>query len=201
MFASVFGAEERDKRSLAELCGWLCPTLGVDLFCGDPGKEPRQVLSASDWTSLSGRDLVARILPSAGAELLSLAENLRPLWGASGELVGRAYVFEENSREASPMTFKIGNAGIVTVGGLRSNSLSGIAGVLVGKPMRAARDFALPLVEKEEVKRWATEQAVLLGKSFTDPYRLSRYASVISGCTAETGPLPVARAERGGMTT
>lgn len=201
LFASIFGAEKRNDRTLAELCGWLCPTLDVDLFCQETEKEQRQqVLSASDWTRLSGRDLVARILPSAGSEILDLAVNLRPLTGPSGEVIGRAYIFEEQSNDISPTTVKIGNAGLVTVGGLRSNSVDGIAGVLLGRPMRAARDFALPLVEQVEVKRWAEEQADLLRKSFDDPYLLSRYATIVRGCTANPEPLPVALGQRGWMT-
>jgi hypothetical protein len=55
------------------------------------------------------------------------------------------------------------DAGDVAVGGLRSMGLKQIAGVLVGRPERAARDLATPVVSGAALSRWATAQATLMG--------------------------------------
>ena len=77
-------------------------------------------------------------------------------------------------------------SGVVTVGGLTACGLSGIAGALVGIPMRASRDSAKPAVEDKELRRWATEQAELVPKLWQEPdlqAACGRYIKILGGET------------------
>ena len=44
----------RHKRSLSDICGWLCPTLDANLWVEVNGK-PRSVVKSFDWKHLTAR--------------------------------------------------------------------------------------------------------------------------------------------------
>jgi len=121
----------------------------------------------------------------------SLAPNLRVLSDESGQPVGRVAV-APNFRRAD-----IRSLGVVTVGGLRSNELSGIAGVLVGRSVKASRDLAVPLVSTSEIARWAAGQELLVAATIADPEALSECAGTIWFCGATPKSLPVAQDRTG----
>ena len=192
---------EEDKRTLAALCEKLCPTLDVDLLAEQDG-DTRKVIEGGDWISIGALEFLKR-LPSLRSherespEDLDLfrsraAENLRLLYDIEGNAVGRALV---TVGYASHGDHGVDLSGVVTVGGLTACGLSGIAGALVGIPMRASRDVAKPAVDDDELRRWATEQAGLVSSLWEEPNlqaACSRYIKILGG---DTKKLPICKTQ------
>jgi hypothetical protein len=122
----------------------------------------------------------------------TLSPNLRPLKGPDGEVVGRACV--------NPVEGPYERVGAITVGGLRTASVAGLAGIFKGTAVRATRDAAAPVVEESELQSWASEQAAIAAASFDDPGLLSRCAAIIRACGGDVKALPVAYSSRGWLT-
>jgi len=173
--------EPRLWPNLEQLCLSLCPALDTNLFIDKSSEQPNtdgsststQLIQANDWINGDGKELLRRVWMDyynfdslRSPELLdALAGAMRPLRQGE-EVIGRACLFDWN------LGFELfGTAnyrtGCVTVGGLRAAEIVGFAGVLVGQPTRAARDEAIPIVDAEELARWATEQATLFAQATT----------------------------------
>jgi hypothetical protein len=188
----LLGHRHASRQSLHGLCAWLCPTLDVNVAVNANG-EVREVIGANDWFELSPRDLRARLGDEDSDEeetLLELDECVRPLYGPGGELVGRAVVDlgrHRRVRDEPPRW-----PGVVSIGGLRSTSLSALGGILVGRSERAARDVGVPVVTLEELTRWAEEQAALLQALPKDPEEEKEIASVVTRCGGDTKELKIA---------
>ena len=177
---------------LQDICAWLCPSIDVDFYVEIEGEERKKVISASDWITMDGRDLLERIeLFSDNEPFVYYAEalrnNLRILKNSTGELVGRACISKTD----------LLNYGVVTVGGLRVCSLGGISGILVGMPTTAARNEAKPVVECDKLSSWASEQSDLVQKTFDKPKDLEWCGEVIRACFGKTGNLPIAFSSNG----
>ena len=87
-------------------------------------------------------------------------------------------------------------AGVLTVGGLRASNINGLLGVLVGRPLRAARDVAVPVVEDDVLAEWATEQAHIAASTWPEN-ELIEFAIRVRALGGATGPLPIAYSSRG----
>jgi hypothetical protein len=83
--------------------------------------------------------------------------------------------------------------GVVTIGGLKSCPLSHIAGILKGRSKRISRDLAVPIVEKNALAEWATQQANLVPNLYDNPKELAFCAQIIWMCSGHPGDLPVIR--------
>ncbi len=86
-------------------CTWLCPALDTNLFAQRRDESRTTVLRASDWKTLSDKDLVHRLIPGdleegrdedddtdefSRSELIRvIISMLRPLYDFEGNLVGR----------------------------------------------------------------------------------------------------------------
>jgi hypothetical protein len=124
------------------------------------------------------------------AELAERASrNLRLLRSREGEVIGRACI----TPGWIPMSRRYHLRGVVTVGGLQGCALTGIAGFLVGNATRASRDEAVPLVEKHELARWASEQSELVSDVWNDVEEQQSCAQYIRLCGGETRALPIAQ--------
>lgn len=137
--------------SLSDMCAWMCPAIDVNLFVQEKG-SPSLVITAGDWRFIDGEKLLRRIsAPNAsdsaseiGLGVAELGRNLRMLKDEQGTIVGRAALsIRSHSLHFHSDSDDDFMTGIVTVGGLRSTRLSGVPGVMVGEPMRAARDDAV----------------------------------------------------------
>ena len=189
-----------EKWSFEDDCSWLCPSIDANLILEDENGSHRKIISASDWTTVDGITLLKRIIRPKNIDdqsfqdnLNILKNNLQILKNSSGEIVGRACIFNTNhSHEKYFYT-----DGIVTVGGFRASELSGIVGILLGEPYRASRDIAIPIIEQNKLNEWATEQAGLIIKVLSDHKRLSNIASVIKRLGGYTGDLPIALSSKG----
>jgi hypothetical protein len=185
------------NRTLASICEELCPTLDVDLHI-EEDRSTQIVVGGGDWNTMDAYEFLKR-LPivdhdkSLSDEELDLfrrkaAGNLRPLRNKDGSNVGRALVtvgYATRGRHEADLS------GVVTVGGLTACGLSGIAGALVGVPMRASRDVAKPIVEDEELRRWATEQADLIPALWEDSNCQAACATYIRLLGGDTRDLPI----------
>jgi hypothetical protein len=102
----TFGGSDRSMQvqreqgwTLADLCRWLCPTIDVDLNVTE-GEDFVQVVSARDWQTMSNEELMRRLLfADINSELFlrsefcqQLCRNLRPIYDAKHQMIGRACV-------------------------------------------------------------------------------------------------------------
>lgn len=173
------------KLSLSRVVAALAPSLDVGLISGDD-ESVRLVVKAGDWLDIGDAELLGRLdfenEKSAAASKVTL---MRPLKNANGEVFGRATISPDSHWNAEP--------GWVTVSGLRANRLSNVKGVLAGEATTAARDVAFPLVPKDVLAAWATEQAQLLLTTRLDDERKAKAAETVLVCGGEIGELPIVR--------
>ena len=190
----LYDRYRKAPRKLSGICSELCPALEVDLFVEVDGVSQR-VIQGGDWQTLDAFEFLKRMPVLDWEHKFShedvdvfrrkAADNLRLLWDTSGNIIGRALV------TAGHLGSHIDLAGIVTIGGLKSCTLSGIAGVLVGVPLRASRDAAKPIVETDELKRWAQEQCALVPSLWEKEKTQAECAQYIRRLGGDTGDLPI----------
>jgi hypothetical protein len=194
----MLSAAGEETVSLEALCGWLSPALDVDLSV-----EGNPVVRANDWLELPGGKLIERIAAGnrevRGAEghLALVASNLALIRNPDGSVVGRAALLPLDH----PGGFRLHGNAIVTVGGMRSMSLTGVAGVLVGEATTVTRDEAKPIVAPKALAEWATEQAQIALSSGLSESILAELADFVVGCGGEVGTLPIAHSADGWLRT
>ena len=193
------GSDLRRPWTLEERCAWLCPALDVNLYV--ERKEKRLVVGVSDWISIKGSKLIQRLVgPSAmnrKAEVATLTAAIEPklriMRNSSGEVVGRACVFRKTSTKKRRFDeFVEPFYGVVTVGGFRSCEVSGICGVLVGKPHTAARNIGVPLAGLNVLEVWASEQAGLIVRDSLGSEDQSDCAAIVRALGGSTQKLHIA---------
>jgi hypothetical protein len=190
--------------TLEERCAWLCPTLDVNLYVEQ--KKKTLVVGASDWITIKGSKLLQRFWgpniskksPEVIALLKMIEPNLRLMKSVSGEVVGRACVsvMSHNRKDFSNVYGHV-TSGVVTIGGFRSCELSGICGVLVGRPHTAARNIGVPVADLDTFQPWASEQAELIFKDSLDSEYQSDCASTIRALHGSTQKLHIAEGKGG----
>ncbi|MEC3957122.1 ATP-binding protein [Nocardia sp. CDC153] len=194
-----------DSQKLADECARLFPTLDIQLQVGTPEEGFIVSVRPNDWETLSPsglRDRLARD-PARLESLLFSESNLSNLYDGE-KIVGRLSLLVRHGDiadvEAADVTY-MDTGSVITVGGASSNtSIRGAVGVLLGEPMRAARDTATPIVSDEELARWASDQASLvyaLKPSIAEQLRCSAWLASVGG---NPGPLVVAQSRIGAMT-
>ena len=197
----LLSAVGEDAVSLETLCGWLCPALDVDLYVDGAGEEP--VVRANDWLELPGMELVKRIgagnreIRGTEGHLALVASNLTLIHNPDGSLVGRVALLPLDH----PGGFRLHGNAVVTVGGLRSMNLTGVAGILVGEPTTVTRDAAKPTVAPEALGRWATEQGGIAMRSDLPDAVLAELADFVFAFEGDVGDLPVASSAEGWLRT
>ncbi|MFL6260071.1 MAG: hypothetical protein ACJ76Y_10190 [Thermoanaerobaculia bacterium] len=163
------------------LCSWLAPTLDVDLYVD--GKDgSRCVVVASDWATMDGAKLLARLSHGQIEPHMQIfSPFLQLIKDSSEHYQGRAAIFY------SPQA-------LITVGGFRaSTSRLGLLGVLLGSGDRASRDAAMPLVDDDSLAEWASEQASLVAKGNFDPYHKLLCSNTVLELQGDPGDLYVAK--------
>ena len=188
---------KRPYRDLSELCVSLCPALEVDLNVEEEDVL-KHVIKGGDWKTMDAYGFLRRIpilaqhddITGEDIELFcqKAAPSVRTLKDENGEVVGRALItvgFAHEERNRTDLY------GVVTIGGLTACRLTGIAGVLSGKSMRASRDTAKPIVADNELKVWAEGQNTLVPKLWDDPKDQVACAKYIRLCGGHTGDLPI----------
>ena len=79
----------------------------------------------------------------------------------------------------------------MTIAGLRASELDNVQGILLGEAITAARDSAQPLVPKEVLAQWASEQARLICNSVRDEEHQAMSAEVVLECGGDIGELKI----------
>ena len=189
--------------SLAQLCKEVGPALPVTLVCHQ-NSATTLVVTGADWLDCPGEELFKRTYNRMTYEtedyggdacqdfIVKAAANLRILREADGTAVGRACIaLEVRNTNSSMPTASL--CGTVTIGGLAACRLYGIVGVLAGISERAARDSATPVVFRQTLSAWATEQASLVAALYEDPSDQVNCAEIVWRCGGETLDLPIAR--------
>ena len=184
---------------LREYCAWLCPSLDVDLCVRFEGGPEVIAVTASDWVSMQGEELLRRIWwrnrdyrPYTLSEAAKLLRVIRDEEGRSVGRVGFAPFLTGINMWSS--------TGVVTVGGLRSCGVSLIAGILIGEPSRIARDEARPVVHLDVLADWASHQADLLQKVDPQPEYLIGVVNRLIQCGGDPKGLPVGISSAGQTT-
>lgn len=189
-------------KDLEKTCIYLCPSIDVNIYIETNGYGKKLIIRSSDWIDIKDEELLKRIWIFVDEHegekdnfIKSLDGNLRSVRDSSGNVVlracisyGRAYL-----KEKYFLDFK----GTVTVGGLRSSGLYGILGILTGNAISASRDSAIPLVDKNELAKWSSEQADLIPNSVNEPEEQAVCAETIAVCGGRTGSLPIAHGSSG----
>lgn len=155
--------------SLSRLVGALAPALDIDLWAKEREQTSSKVLSAGDWRSIDGRQLLnrvaARVCGDQHHEALkkyidSQAQHISALVDPNGNCLGRAVAATRSSE-----IFGFGT-GVIVVGGLFAAAVSGVDGVLVGEQSdRLDRTVAVPLASADQFRFWADHQAGSLANS------------------------------------
>jgi len=150
---------------LAQVVGALAPALEVDVFTQEASGKRVKTIAAGDWREMEPSSLLDRIAPGIVAlysqwslnDLDVATRNLVPMIGTNSEIQGRSAIVKHSDSHFGLQ------AGIVTVGGLHGGSISGLAGILVGKQADLlSRSVAIPIVEPAALSAWADKQANLL---------------------------------------
>jgi len=189
-------AGTRHLAPLEDLCRKTCPAIDVDLSTCE-GDSIQKVISADDWKVMDGVDLLSRLdvllhdPNPAEVEMFRVraAANLRLLRADDGEVLGRACISAGFAADFERLT-DLG--GVVTIGGLRACGLSGIVGILAGRPLRASRDSAMPLVPDRVLKQWAEEQVEIVPNLWSSPEQQAACAQYVRLCGGATKSLPIA---------
>lgn len=176
----------KEHLPIAQIITSLAPTLNVQLSSKVEGRDVI-MLDANDWINISSISLIERIGLDLGqrTHLKTTAELMRPLINVDGRIFGRAAVPSNG--------YRVENSGWVTVAGLRANPISNLVGVLAGEATTAARDVAVPIVPREVLSAWATEQANLLSKMKLTAAAKARAAETLLECGGGIGDLPIVR--------
>lgn len=180
------GRYAKQPLSLSRVVAALAPALDVGLASADDA-DVRLVVKASDWLQIADGELLGRLSfrEDIGKPAASTVSLMRYLTTSNGEVVGRATI--------SPGSYLNAGIGCVTVSGLRANRLSNVQGVLAGEAMTAVRDVALPLVPKDVLAAWATEQAELIVETRFDEELKAKAAETVLECGGAIGALPILR--------
>lgn len=187
---------------LDEICSFIASSIEVNLYIqGNDEVIPRKIVSASDWITLSNKELCKRILFNPDETttiddtnfLNVLCENIRPLKNTENRIVARACIVSGSLENEMRYSFR----SIVTVGGLYSCDMNKTFGIFVGKSNTASRENAEPIVSIQELHRWATEQSQLVTKLHGKNEDLVACASIIRALGGNTTNLPIAYSENG----
>lgn len=171
--------------SLSTLIGAVAPNVDVAIATfSNEGSE--SVVRPGDWLKISESDLVRRLHPANNSAETDSAKVDRTLMqtieGAESQVFGRAFI--------SPSRYSYtASGGWVTISGLRASRLNNVEGILLGEAVTAARDAAQPIVTKEALAQWASNQATLIEKLVKDEERQALSAEVILECGGAIGNL------------
>lgn len=180
---------------LDELCEWLCPSVDVNIHTQTEPSNSKRVISASDWLVLDPLTLYRRLNLDTGVSKEGLLpvekkvmSNLRLLKDSSGTAVGRASISFGSQSGRSRREIE----GLVTTGGLRGATISGVFGIFSGIATNATRTGGIPIVDSAALASWASEQASLMQRHKVARVDLPAAAAIVRICGGDTGKLPIA---------
>ncbi|MDP2601993.1 MAG: ATP-binding protein [Deltaproteobacteria bacterium] len=175
---------------LSQLVGALAPNVDVAITTNEETERGAAVTKPKDWIDLPDSVLMQRLNPSSetapSAKKTRSKSLIRRLQDSKRRIYGRASIH--------PSSYFVGSdRGWVTVGGLRAARLSNVRGLLVGEPLTASRDSALPTVPLDVLAAWATEQAKLISASNASDEHKATCAEIVIECGGNPCSLPIAQ--------
>ena len=177
----------RASISLSSLVGAVAPNLDVAVSAVT-GETILPIICPDDWLRITELDLFKRLHPHLSDNECDKCKIdyllMRPIIGSDNVVYGRASI------KPSIRLFRE-DSGWITVSGLRAHQLDNVQGILLGEAITAVRDSARPLVPKEVLGQWATEQAELICKLVRDEARQARSAEVVLECGGDIGALKI----------
>lgn len=181
--------------AFTRLCGRVAPAAGISILAQEGVGEPVEVVSASDWMEMPGTDLLRRTTANEiefheEGFATKIAENLRTIRGLDGRIAARLALLPGASGG-------LYDSGVFVVGGLRSDSLPYLAGILEGVEPTAARSEARTDISAEEIVNWASEQADLTLPLIRDPHDGITVASRVAFLGGATRQLPICETAEG----
>lgn len=211
-YNGVFHSSDlEEEQTFEEICASLCPSIDVNIHIQREDEQSKLVVSANDWIELDGEEFLKRIggyndlmanyirrhrqigfkdtkiIDKEFSKILKLTgEYLTLIKDSSGAIVGRVCITPTYGISGFSLP------GVVTVGGFRSSGLDGICGLLIGTSETAARNSGMPVIDKEILAQWATEQAEVMFNIYQEPEDLEGCAAIIRACHGYTGKLPIA---------
>ena len=199
---------EKRKWTLSELCEWLCPAIDVDVQTDEKGANSVAIL-ANDWKTIDSDRLMYRLVLHATEdasiceepEFKKIAANVRPIVTSDGQCLGRAaftlkFMFDRDRDLNAPFPLYQSTVGVFR--GWDWN-WGYIAGLLIGNPTRASRDWshAIALDRLDALGDWATEQMSLVENELTNIGTIAQCALAIRGFGGDTGDWPIGRDSKG----
>ncbi len=181
--------------SFRRLCGRVAPAAGITILAQEGEDEPVEIVAASDWMEMPGSDLLQRTSSNEfefhdEGFAAKIAENLRTIKGLDGRIAARLALLPGASGG-------LYDAGVFVVGGLRSDSLPSLVGILEGVEPTAARSEARIEIAAEEIVSWASEQADLALPLVRDPLAGITVAGRVAFLGGETKELPICETAEG----
>ena len=154
----------------------MCFLLDVDLFVSDESGDLHKIVSGNEWKTLSPSELYHRLYlrPSqrnnwweramyAAFEPAFIA-NLEDIYDDEGDIVGRAVLAAGlDELVANDQWWWPSPRAHVYVGGMKTDYILNVLGVLVGVPKKADRSQAFPIAGPDKLKAWAASQAERCG--------------------------------------
>lgn len=163
----------RGPVTVSSLLAYLLPAAQCDIWLSEDIQkiEPYRVLGKDDWIDSGGFEFLCRVFGVSLAKseeedgefdhrarqiAARLAPNLTLLHDEKGQPVGRLCIIDE---EILDNMFSLESA-VVTAGPARTKTYAPmLAGLLIGRPSRAARDQGVPVIGAREIAEWATAEA------------------------------------------
>lgn len=169
------------QQSVSRLTTWellevvlceMCFLLDVDLSMSTADGERLTVVKGNEWKSMDPKDLYERLYlrPSRRNDWWvrgmyvafepAFVANLENIYDDQGDIVGRAVLAAGlDELVASDQWWWPSPEAHIYVGGIKTDHLRNMLGVLVGEPRKADRSSAFPVATPERMKAWATSQA------------------------------------------
>lgn len=187
---------------LGDLCAWLSPCLDVNLIA-ECGEDVATVVQASDWKTISGKDLLYRLMVHredcrgilASGVLDALAANIREIRDPLGNVIGRAALTKWIDAFPAPGGLHFHPPGVITAGCFRALAWVFYPGVMIGRPKVTARcdSSRIAFEYPKELADWATEQGTLARNLTSDDAKLAELAMLVRLFNGDTGDLPIAQ--------
>ncbi|WP_328687505.1 ATP-binding protein [Streptomyces caniferus] len=165
--------------SISDIIAYAMPAAECDLWVEEAGvpAEASPVIAKNDWVTVDGYRFLCRVLgiPEKAltdkdadpySTLRDFAEqhkdDLSVIRDSSGLPAGRLCMVPESTRSGF---YSARDSSFVTAGPARTSTrVYAAAGIAIGRPSRAARDSAIPILEPAEMAKWATREAVRLAE-------------------------------------
>ncbi|MFF1742966.1 HD domain-containing protein [Streptomyces mirabilis] len=191
---------------LSDLVTYILPAPQADIWVSNElAKEsPALIMGKDDWLTIDGVKLLRRVFGVLDSELrepngLDASPNLfaeqygsslKTVFDLDGLPVGRLCLLGPTSQQQHRFGAR---SSTVTAGPSRTQStVISVVGLLIGKPSRAARDAAIPVISNATLAEWADSELPDLLRGAPDPGEWCRHLGErLLSLGVETSDIPM----------